>query len=96
MSPVVHGVPLIWNEGQSPVGANLICSELKKRSDENNPEFVDLELNLYDDIIARLGYIRGLEHIKNPPQVCSCIEILFNFFSITGDLGCIYEDIVMS
>ena len=63
VTPVVHGVPLIWNERQSGIGAEYLCEEFKKRSIVENPEFENLDLNLFDDIIARLGYIRGLENL---------------------------------
>lgn len=69
VSPVVHGVPLIWNERQSTIGGEYVASHFKKQTLVDNPEYGDLELHLFDDIIARLGYIRGLEHIDNPPQV---------------------------
>ena len=69
VTPVVHGVPLVWNQRQSEIGAEYLCAEFKKRSIQENPEFEDLDLNLFDDILARLGYIRDFDQLQNPTQV---------------------------
>ena len=80
VTPVIHGVPLLWNEKLSPIGGKYVCNELKQKTDAKN--FEDPNLNFYDDLIARLGYIKGFEYIKEPTEVNILTIDLFSILKL--------------
>ena len=74
VTPVVHGVPMIWNQTHSPIGGEYFAEGLKSRTLKINPDFdAEMGIELFDDIIARLGYIRDIADITNPSPVNNII-----------------------
>ena len=69
VTPVVHGVPLIWNEKLSELGASKFTHQLKEETLKINDSFEDIDDDFIDDIISRVGFIRGIEDVDNPREV---------------------------
>ena len=69
VTPVVHGVPMIWNEQMSQLGAEAFIKQLKKATLEINENFETIDDDFIDDVIARIGFIRGIEDAQNPREV---------------------------
>jgi len=80
VTPVVHGVPMIWNQTNSPIGGKYFAEQLKSRTLKINPDFdADMGIEMFDDIVARLGYIRDIADITNPsPTLMKQDETLTN------------------
>jgi len=68
VTPVVHGVPLIWNEKLSELGASKFTHQLKEETLKINDSFEDIDNDFIDDIISRVGFIRGIEDVDNPRE----------------------------
>lgn len=68
-TPVVHGVPLIWNEQLSELGASKFIHQMKEKTLKINDSFEDIDNDFIDDIVSRVGFIRGIEDVDNPREV---------------------------
>ena len=57
VSPVVHGVPLIWNEQMTDVAVSYMAKNLQELVLKDNPDLDQshFPLKYAEDILARLG-----------------------------------------
>ena len=57
VSPVVHGVPLIWNEQTTDVAVGYMAKNLQELVLKDNPDLDQshFPLKYAEDILARLG-----------------------------------------
>jgi len=77
VSPVVHGVPLIWNEQTTDVAVGYMAKYLQEMVLKDNPDLDQshFPLKYAEDILARLGYSNDISEERNQKQNESILDL---------------------
>jgi len=77
VSPVVHGVPLIWNEQTTDVAVGYMAKHLQELVLKDNPDLDQshFPLKYAEDILARLGFSNDISEERNQKQNESVLDL---------------------